>query len=180
MSIDYGDWNLKLACLHQATQYPAGMLATSFTLCTCTWLNHTKRNIIHTGDPETLKTFHETFFISVSRLAPSQLAPSWLAPSQLYGEWKAITLPVTTGANIMFHALKNTQTQFIVCLCVCMTNYDLTVLFSNNLTWVGWEYDILPFSGLAQCCQSRKWSSGLVVEAVLPCMVCSGLCQSKV
>lgn len=137
-----------------------------------------------------LKTFHETFFISVSRLAPSQLAPSQLAPSQLapsrlapsqlYGEWKAITLPVTTGANIMFHALKNTQTQFIVCLCVCMTNYDLTVLFSNNLTWVGWEYDIFPFSGLVQCCQSRKWSSGLVAAAVLPCMVCSGLCRSKV
>ena len=93
-----------------------------------------KKNIIHTGDTETLKTFHETFFISASRLAPSQLAPSRLAPSQLYGEWKAITLPVTTGANIMFHALKNTQTQFIVCLCVCITNYDLTVLFSNNLT----------------------------------------------
>ena len=27
------------------------------------------------------KTFHETFFISVSQLAPSQLAPSQLAPS---------------------------------------------------------------------------------------------------
>ena len=83
--------------------------------------------------------FMKLFFISVSRLAPSQLAPSQLAPSRLapsrlYGEWKAITLPVTTGANIMFHALKNTQTQFIVRLCVCMTNYDLTVLFSNNLT----------------------------------------------
>lgn len=151
-------------------------LATSFTLCTCTWMKTLYILVIQRH----FKTFHETFFISVSRLAPSQLAPSRLAPSQLYGEWKAITLPVTTGANIMFHALKNTQTQFIVCLCVCMTNYDLTVLFSNNLTWVGWEYDIFPFSGLAQCCQSRKWLSGLVAEAVLPYMVCSGLCRSKV